>query len=174
MAVCFCTDKSLPRKTFGDFCLDFFVFKQQKRFCVFLVQVSSFERCQVQLFIFRFFVFKPQKRFRVAFSFCVRTSLCLERRQVLFALFFSVFRPPPAPSPQPPAPSPQPPAPPKSAFVWLSHFVCGQAFAWKDVRFFLLHFFSVFKPPRAFPCGFPLFVRTCLAGQLARKRFRWV
>ena len=52
----------------------------------------------------------------MAFSFCVRTSLCLERRHVLF-LHFSPF---------------------------LSH--------------------------QAFPCGFPHFVRTCLAGQLARDR----
>ena len=39
-------------------------------------------------------------------------------------------------------------------FVWLSHFVCRQVFAWKDVMFFSSFFLS-FKPPRAFPCSFP-------------------
>ena len=40
-------------------------------------------------FHFSFFSFlSPQKRFCVAVSFCVRTSLCLERRQVLFFFIF--------------------------------------------------------------------------------------
>ena len=66
-----------------------------------LVQVSSFERCQVQFLFFGFLFLRPK------------------------------------------------------TFVWLSHFVC---FAWKDVRFFLLHF-TPFLSHKRFRVAF-LFVRT--------------
>ena len=90
------------------------------------------ERRQVLFFIFSFLSFSFFRQLSIflllfLFRFFSQTChvFCYESCQVWFLVFvFFVFK--------------------SRKASWLSHSVCGQTFAWKDVRFFLLYFSSFF------------------------------